>query len=494
MRWAILLGILGLAIGFLIGRAQDDQGAPDQEGAPVARSARKVSGRSGASAIRRPTESKKREGERMVAEVAGLEGSFSEISQARLMKWIMELEAGDFPEILQELEKLGDPKYADPFSNASPNADFLTVAMGRWYELEGEAVLEWILTKPEVLKKRETASLLQELLQDGYSRDSGQTIQLLKKYHGAMGDDDTVGGVANSWFYLLGKSSRNLMVEFEELRELSLTWDDPDGDFQNPDPFAREEPPQQLLVRGAIVAGREEELRLMFEGKDPEFIELLDRAVNFEKVKEIESQGWASLKDSIDRGEIESESWMSRRIIASWSKDEPEKAYEWFLSQQWNDREEQLKFAVFSPLLKWNEDPFDYNFQLPAAVQRVKDLETRGEPAEAVNEVWREVLDRVMNRRQWDDLEKLQADVDPGLWADAMEQVSRGQVRSSKLGFPVPSSVPGVEQSDQIQFQQLTGSSEVLERFGLKERTMQAIAENNEKALRELQRRLGVEE
>lgn len=151
-----------------------------------------------------------------------LQGSdFSVVSRARLMKWILELDADAFPEVLEELKDLRGDLSTDPFAADSNLPDYLRVALSRWYELEGAGVLDWVLSKPEVLKGAKKGTLIQTLIQDGYARDPDWSFQLVKKYAEAMEAGSGQSGIADSWFYQVGRWSRNVEAEYDELLGLA---------------------------------------------------------------------------------------------------------------------------------------------------------------------------------------------------------------------------------------------------------------------------------
>jgi hypothetical protein len=65
------------------------------------------------------------------------------------MKWILELEASEFPGVMEklaDLESFADPILGDhkPFVNQD-TVPFVKYGFARWYELEGELAVEWML-------------------------------------------------------------------------------------------------------------------------------------------------------------------------------------------------------------------------------------------------------------------------------------------------------------------------------------------------------------
>jgi len=161
------------------------------------------------------------------------------------VKWtilvgILEMEAGDFPGVLEELAKLGDSTDDDPFSDDPGAADFVTVATARWYELEGGAVLEWILTEPEIL------------------------------------------GELKEWVVDYG---------------ISLEAPDP---FANE---IDKLPAERLFIRGMVEAGRGEDARLMLGGEKPELVKILNAEMEKKRVGELEKEGWQAVKGAIGRSE-----------------------------------------------------------------------------------------------------------------------------------------------------------------------------------------------
>lgn len=479
MKWTFLVGILGLAIGFLVGRSEEKV-VENEEGEAVVRSERRVGSRGGRSREVGDSERGRSRVDRMIREAGMSEEEMTEISRARLMKWILELEAADFPEVLESLVKLRVPGDPDPFAAGPSSSDYLTVAMARWYELEGEIVLDWVLAEPEVLEGMRTESLLLDMIRDGYEKNPTLSFQLMKKHSEVLKGRSDFGTL---WCYQIGRWSRDFAMEYEEVEAMAkeLGFDFESGE---PDPFADASArPGPSLIRGMVDAGRGQEVREFFAQKEPEMLGELDSLLENRKLDRLEKQGWQAVKAAIDSGEVEGSEWQAANVLNQWAKEEPEKALAWFLDQEAEDgdRAFQITRAVLSSAFEMREgDRSKWN--IDAVIKFLGQMETEGEPT---GEAWGELTERIVRQEHWLDLKKLKSKVSPDQWETALKLVERRAVGSDSIQMG---------HGDWIEFQKLKGADlQLLDYFGIKERVLQGAAEQNAKSLRELQETLGLE-
>jgi hypothetical protein len=485
MKWTVLVGSLGLAIGFLAGRSEivDSKEIKSAE-APTVKSQRSLRGTNRERKSRSQRTGGNRPGGDLFGEFVRGRRHSTISNNACLMKRILELDRDDFPDVFEELIEFGsfeDINEAIAQHRANYFDGLAGMALSRWYELEGEAALDWILAKvhPELQRNVSLA-----LIRDGYHRNPDESFQLLKKF-AALGDGGEMGLVNSDWFYEVGRFSRNLVQDLEELREISSEFKgDPVGLINDPfaDPFA-ETPPELELVNGAIAAGREAELRAVCAETAPTVIEILDQVLQQSAIERAERQGWRALKGEIDSGRIASAPAAVESVFEEWREEDPVAAREWFLNQDIGNREEQIADSL--PLQgrsDWQDRGEAGPFVPSEVVQQLRGFEAAGEP---VGRGWGRLGRTLVRGDHWDQIEEIRSLIPSERWQGLRDRMVSDAIDTVRLSYG---------EGETLEFRQIPERDlQVLERFDLQDEALRQVAEENEAALGELNRRLGVE-
>lgn len=411
-------------------------------------------------------------------------GKITTISgEARLMKWILELESADFPEVLERLEGIEGMEGAadDPFAADSAGSDLVMLALSRWYELDGERVLEWVMEENEA---HEAKKKITSLIKDGYARDPEASFRALEKHARLLTGEN---GLSSSWCFEVARWSQDLGADLASLNELFTTYgtNRPSQDDPPDDPFASDEElgAEYYLARGAIAAGREDELRAVLGDQHPEVLRELEALENQKAVDIASQEGWQALRDGVDQGRFENEFWIAEKVYENWAKENPEQAEAWFLKQDLGNREMQIVRMVGLELPSWaNGSDGSLDFESVEVAERIQEFASQGEPVE---EAWAALAAAVVEGDHWDEVEALKSAVPAAVWEGMTERIRSDAVSHRRLALGSDASVWFREISQE--------ELKVLERFGLKERALQEIADTNEESLRKLHEWLGVE-
>ncbi|MFT6178569.1 MAG: hypothetical protein ACI9NQ_000582 [Paracoccaceae bacterium] len=393
------------------------------------------------------------------------------------MKWILELGAADFPDVLIHLEEMSprggyDP---DPFATGPSIAEFLRVAMARWYELEGEAVLQFMLSRPEVLAESDSGELFEELLRDGYRRDPTFSFQLLKKYAASMVDTLGVDGISDTWRYQLGRWSEDFAVELPELVGLEEAFGE---SARNDDPFATDPTPELALIRGLIDAGRGDEARALFAAEDPERVKLLDSYLDQKRTEQLSASGWQDLKAAIDSGELGGDLERAKTVLEGWVGEDSSQALTWFLDQKFEGvaRSSQIREVAFSKAFYTESDGMARSsFDVDKVMTFLDQMKEEGEPVE---DSFASIVESVVYREDWDDLERLRQSVSPDVWTLGMNLLKDSKTGTDYINLGGKSGVVLPRLTEQ--------NTEVLDRFGILNEVHESIAEAKEVAFLKL--------
>lgn len=506
MKLAVMIGILGVLLGYFVGRGQskgrDENAGPEE----VVRSSRGLEGRrtgdGGRDQPRVRTDVKRR-----ALEVGRQGEDMTELSKARLIAWIMRLESGDFPDVLDDLAELGSFGEPDPFYSGS-QAEYLKIGLCRWYELEGEMVLDWILRSPPVLEGTELKPIIGDLLTDQFERDAGAGLETLKRYAEVLADHGKGirGGLSGQWRYLVGRWSRNPMEDFAKLVALEEQFGvridsdadadpfdtegaDPFGSGQ-PDPFdsGRDDPFPvtrinnalgMLLLEGLVNGGRLEEARDYCSANFPEDMDVVEEIINERAVNSLKSQGWRDLKEAIDSGRVEGDSWDELEVFRELKNEDPDEAVRWFLELDGEESKEGIRVAslvgVGGFLVKSG------GTELEQGTRFLNGLEEAGE---TVDRGWEALFDRAMNRNRWDDIEAMRERVSEDKWQEGLKAISE-KVLTRRWVSLGGESIYFWEFDDDVE--------EVIQQFGLEDRLMKKVEEGNRKGLQTLNEILGTE-
>jgi hypothetical protein len=122
------------------------------------------------------------------------------------------------------------------------------------------------------------------------------------------------------------------------------------------------------------------------------------------------------------------------------------------------------------------------DFESVEVAERIQEFASQGE---AVEEAWAALAAAVVEGDHWDEVEALKSAVPAAVWEGMTERIRSDAVSHRRLALGSDASVWFREISQE--------ELKVLERFGLKERALQEIADTNEESLRKLHEWLGVE-
>lgn len=479
MKTTLAVGLLGTVIGFLAGskwHAPADD--PDASRQVVQKSDRRIEVRRAPAGVRSNRRSSA-EPLQLVEEAIRSEADLNGVARARLLKMILELPASAFPEVLNSLKMIKDGPSDDPFPAPSAIPESLAVGLARWYELEGEGVLDWVLSQPGELEVEgiplDSWEMVQTLILDGFASDPGRALALMRRYHAQCQAAGSSGEIEVSSFYQLGRWSPDVASDLTQLQQLAaesgLAGGDPD------DPFASGLPPKSDLrnfIKGMLEAGRESQLRTMARESHPELREEIDDILKERRNRELLQQGWESLRAAIDRGAIKNPGAASR-VLQDWSRSQPEEALTWFLDQKLEglDRENQIEQAI-----AWAhalDDPIEGSPNKGNWVRLLRDLESAGEP---VRKAWLTLGDLSMKMGKWDDLEVIRDQAPSGTWREIREQLMNQAL------FTL------VDQDDVRFYQVSEKEQQLMQRLGVAEEVERQVEEMNQESRRDFERLL----
>lgn len=464
MKWTVLIGILGVAVGYLLGTGREVVGG-DEVGAPEV--------------VRRDHRWQLAE---EISKKKGLKASLGQVEHARLAKWILELEARAFPDALVVLKGLDDGMDGDPIAAKAPNRGYLTLGMARWYELEGESVLRWVLTQPEALRGEDQSLLLGDLIQDGYGREPTLSFQLLKKYAEVMAKANGGEGLSISWRYQLGRWSKNLMSEFAMLEELEDTFGWSDDDISPPGRGIRD--PELSLISGLLEAGRVDDARELFAEGAGMGMELLEENLEQARTLKIRKEGWKSLKGAMEKGEVEVSGYLMGEVFSGWVLDDSNAAITWFLDREIEgmDRSEQIRKAAFSGAFVNEREGGGLNdLDTDGILKFLIQKQGEGEP---VGESFSDLMMSFGSSSDWDGVEKLKSRVTPEVWEEGLVKVRSAAVKVEKLFFGEGQMLLLMEFKED--------GRGLVERFGIQDEVSEEMARVNEESVKALMRRVGV--
>ena len=487
MKWTVLVGILGVGMGYLVGRGSGEAERVGDEGGELVRSERRV-GSSGANMA----EGYRGKGGSEAAEAAlkefEFEGCVTQLARVRLMKWIFELEASEFPGVMEklaDLESFADPILGDhrPFGYQDM-VEFVKYGFARWYELEGEVALEWMLGNREFSKKWHGTSLIYDVIQDGYGRDPDRSFVLfwdhLLRSRGEDLHQERFGG----WGYEIGKCSMNFERDLFDFMALSQKLE---ANIDGKDPFGGDEGVPNLtgLMKGALLSGRGVEMKRLLGSVAPEALAEFGEIEEGRKIRQVEIRGWEAVRTAMDSGLVAREEGAARNILDEWSKRDLEGATEWYLSHgvEGQSREEQIWTAAYHLEFDGESGPFEPSSEEIEFVFQF--LEQQKANGESVDYAQGELVDMARRMENWDVLLKVEEKVSPAIWNRVLTGVKEEIVGRESIKLKGEEALKFLAISEE--------DTAVLERFGMRDEVIEEIARTNEESLKELQRRLGVE-
>ncbi len=486
MRVTVLVGVIGALLGYLIGfNHQEGKQQTEPVSEERSRSSRRLVGKR--EQAKRDSSGRKSSlmQQERVAEWAKMGRRVSGVDKARLIHWIMELEAGDFPDVLKTLGQIRGQNI-DPFSDGY-NQDFFSLGLVRWYELEGDLVTGWFLANEESMEGREVGSLLGEMIYDRFSRDPGGALAELERYAGVMKE----GGYwyAANWAQSLGRWSQDAIDEFETIRALAEEFG---VKVQDPDPFASEEssylPVDKMsseeleeilkpaLARGLIEAGRIDEARELVSGNGPKLGRLVEKAVQEQKLTSLQNSGWRELKGFVESGELKGNATAERKVLEAWSGEDPDAAVEWYLDQ--SEGPEGRGRRIAEVVDNWGAiRPESGGLRWPEISSRmVEFLNQQDSQGERTTEGWDELAAEALNYDDWNIVFDLREKVSEQYWNYTVEKIKGlGEKDRVFLG------------EDRLEFRTLHEAQlETLEKFGLKEEVQDKVDIQNQKSFQRL--------
>ena len=487
MKWTILVGILGVGVVYLLGRGNGEAERVVDEGGEVVRSERRV-GRSGG----RSRGSSGRKGSKEVVNGAlsefGTYGRTSDLARARLMKWVLELDASEFPEVMESLGRLNhlDPEgMMDPFGGTR-SVDYVRLGLARWYELEGALALDWVVGNSAFSEKWDGDRLILDAIRDGYERDPGKAFELFKEHllrakrSGKIKREKVV-----EWYYEIGKWSGSVERDLGKLVALGEQLDIQEEDA-DADPFSDESGSlMDSLMDGMLTSGRENELRDLLAKVAPEKLDDLRDKKQDRKLKSLGDADWKVIKAAIDSGELSRTKRPMWKALSDWSSQDRDKAIEWYLDGEIEgmSRAEQISALVFDRALSFESETMEGENSENGAILRFLDhLEAGGEPVTAARE---QLVENVSPFSSWDSLATLEGKISASSWERVLSGVKRDAIDVDSIRW---------EGGEPLKFLAISeADSELLERFGIQEEAFEEVARTNEASLKELQRRLGAE-
>jgi hypothetical protein len=107
-----------MLLGYLVGSNQTQESAKKEEEVQVERSSRRVV-QTGGGGVRESSRKERFQIQRdRASELARTGESLGAVEEARLIHWILELEAGEFPDVLKTLSRI-QGEDVDPFASRS---------------------------------------------------------------------------------------------------------------------------------------------------------------------------------------------------------------------------------------------------------------------------------------------------------------------------------------------------------------------------------------
>lgn len=486
MKLAMVIGVLGVLLGYFLGKGQAEKAEENAGSELVARSSRGFEVR-GARNVGSRESGGRVDVRKRALEVVRQGEEMSELSEARLIAWIMRLESGDFPEILNDLAELGSRGELDPFSSHSED-DYLKIGLCRWYELEGNRVLDWILGFPEVLNESNTEELIGSLVQDQFERDANLGIEALEQYARILSGPkrERKSGLSGQWRYLVGRWSGDPLGDFSKLLTLEKRYGlrttaslDP-FDTGEPDPFDGGSGEMRLLlVDGMVNAGKADEARDYLITNSPGDLKYLDSIINDRELMRAKSRGWRDLKDAIESGQVSGSERDELSVFRAMKNENFEDAVRWYLQLNVDGRADrdrvQSLIGSGSFLVESTED------ELAQGKRLLNRLAASGEPVE---KGWEELFDRALGRGRWNHVEEMRDKVSDEKWKEGLESIGDEVLSKRWLSLG----------GETIYFWEFdNGMEEVIQKFGLENQLLRKVEEGNRKGLQSLNEVLGTE-
>jgi len=348
MKVVIVVGLICLGVGYLAGSAKERGDALERNN--VGEVAGGGDGGRGYRMERTKVELKQKSREEELVDIVkinGFEGVYD------VFGWIWSLEVGDFPEAI---ELLGDlEKNQDEYSSDGGGTSIRQIyfAIGRWYELDPDAVLSWMRTEPKVLENRLPVggieSMVSGVMMHGYHHDSDAS------FRSVIEQGERLRSLGKGWYvdreellYAMGRWSNNLAGELEELLS-----EKNGGKFKtvNSDPIGLDEEnfgEVGYLIRGLFREGRGEEAEALSNQLGGDFAAVL-RILKSERELS-SSENWTGIKDQIDKGELVVDDKQEELFFQRWVEHDKDAAIAWYLerAEQGAERSERIVKLVSS--------------------------------------------------------------------------------------------------------------------------------------------------
>lgn len=467
MKTVVASSLLCLALGFLLGR-QVTSPTPDESALPVTPSDRspRLSQRQS-----RPPVSGKATSVPFATSHESLSGERRLLLAAQRTGYLATLSQEEIPEVLEMLLE----KEREEAEGEIPRkiSEEMLILLARWYELEGDSVLNWIAGSAEWERQSIFDAQMITLL-DGFSRDPESSfeavmaIQNATKANNPEGDVDPFAPDGDQYVYLskfdddllyeIGRwSNRPLEMlkrldpdgEYLEVDEAPGAYPSPDtGGFGNADfgfPVTHHSPnsysyndEMESFARGLIESGRHDLARAFMRDLEG------GAKLAFQEViaEEAAKGGWQEIKRQIDNGTLDNRSHYYSEVLQEFAQSDRQGALDWYLSLpavEGVGREYQISEAVssggaFDVQLPPSDNPFanESFIDFEAALSWLDQQQARGEP---INRALSVLRHEAIRAEEWETVLRLHQRLPEGKRRTFEEGIVSGAINRDEDTF-----------------------------------------------------------